>query len=214
MPKVKLPLERAQKIADALMRRIGEACSRIAVAGSIRREKAVIGDLELVAIPLDDTDLFGQPIASRLEPHLAALVAEGLLDPPLKNGAKYKQFPVRAHRGLLLDLFLVTAETWGYHWAIRTGPAIFSKALVTNRCHRGLLPDDCKVDQSRVWRRIPEAGGVPGRWELLDTPEELDFLTLCGAVVHPRQRNELAIDMIRAGNWPGAEVTLAAGGRA
>ena len=47
----KLELTRAQKAAGLLLEMLQPFCERIEVAGSVRRQRPMVGDLELVAIP-------------------------------------------------------------------------------------------------------------------------------------------------------------------
>lgn len=84
-----------------------------------------------------------------------------------------------------LDLFIVRPETWGVQYLIRTGNADFSHRCVTPRKFGGYLPDDCKVEDGRVWRYWAGDADM-GAAKLadianpLETPEESDFLALLG----------------------------------
>ena len=46
-----VPLAAARAVAAALRELLEPACARVEIAGSIRRRKAKVGDLELVASP-------------------------------------------------------------------------------------------------------------------------------------------------------------------
>jgi len=48
---VRVPLADARVIAESLMAALGPGCERIEIAGSIRRGRPDVGDIELVAIP-------------------------------------------------------------------------------------------------------------------------------------------------------------------
>ena len=52
MSKTKRPLADAERIAAAIVADLAPFCARIQVAGSVRRRKEAVGDIELVAIPL------------------------------------------------------------------------------------------------------------------------------------------------------------------
>lgn len=71
-----LPLQLGIMAAERLRAELEPFCERIAIAGSIRREKSVVGDIELVAIPRIDRDeqrdLFGATITVREHNHLDA----------------------------------------------------------------------------------------------------------------------------------------------
>ena len=50
---------------------------------------------------------------------------------------------------ITLDLFVATRETWGYILALRTGPAEFSKRLVTLKSAGGCCPSHLKFRETR-----------------------------------------------------------------
>lgn len=158
----KIPLDEAEKIARKYVDLLAPYCRRIEIAGSIRRRKVEVGDIEIVAEPLPITDLFGS--------------ANGYCDPSLplpaiKNGQRYKQYVLP--EGLTLDLFIVLPPAqWGVILALRTGSAEFSRKLVTGKRYGGFLPSDCVVKDGAV-RHIKTG-------EIVPTPEEADFLSLCG----------------------------------
>lgn len=145
----RVPLEIARSIAEELAELLAPACVRIAVAGSIRREKADIGDIDLVCDPVIEripAGLFGDEFAERdlLHDLASSMAAQGVLERRYdKNGRPtWGQNLKRAtFRGLSVDIQAVTdASTWGAWLLIRTGPAEFNKAIVTPRFQGGLLP--------------------------------------------------------------------------
>lgn len=162
----KLPYPAAYKLAEKIKDALAPGCQRVEIAGSIRRRKPEIGDIEIVAVPGPDLDSV-----------IADLITAGRLMRGDKNGGKFKNFLVPAVPGLKLDLFLPTAETWGVIFTIRTGSAEFSHKLVTQRGKGGFLPDDLQVKDGRIWRD-----------EALDTPEEQDVFNLLGWYALPEQR--------------------------
>ena len=183
MPKRKLRLAQAEKIAQWLARELAPACERIEIAGSIRRHEPLVGDIEIVAISSTSPGLFGQALEFNIVACCQRLVEQGILEPPSKNGQRYKQFVVaKTEPATQLDLFIVRPETWGVLLALRTGPAGFSKRLVTQRRYGGLLPDPLQVRDGRVW---DTRSGLA-----LDTPEERHFLRLCGGWVEPERREK------------------------
>lgn len=152
------PLAKARKVAEALVCELCHACERIEIAGSVRREKAMVSDLELIAIPrveerdaVGQTALFGAPKerVSLLWEALERMRAEGRIRPikpgrgktpadfedderwPEKRleGSRYFRLWLPKPR-LKLDLFVTTPARWPCVLVIRTGPAEFSAALV------------------------------------------------------------------------------------
>lgn len=153
-------------------------CDRIEIAGSLRREKPDIGDIEIVAIPKPwtITDLFGNPLTGRDGDDIAAkLVGAGYH--LFKNGDHLKTFlcgPV------MCELYLTIPECWGVIFMIRTGNADFSKLMVTSRQKGGMMPSHLHVKDGRVW-----AGE-----KVLDTPEEENLFTIWGIpYIEPKKRN-------------------------
>ena len=151
-----MELQRARTIAKRLVDRLLPYCERIEIAGSIRREMAEVGDIEIVAIPND----FADAMLPELLPGARFL----------KDGSRYKQ--IALPEGINLDLFLVRPPNaqWGVIFLLRTGPAEFSHKAVTKKRMGGLLPSDCVVANGRVWRN----------GKFIPMPEEEDFLKLLG----------------------------------
>lgn len=174
MSKIKLPYNQALPLAEKIVNELKPVCARIEIAGSIRRLKPEIGDIEIVCIPLQQEDLFGNLGASLLNPHLEQLAQDGRIikseGKEKKWGDKYKKFHIPAMPELSIDLFITTPEEWGYTYVIRTGSRDFSRLCVTPKQQGGYLPGHLRVAGCRLWE-----GATP-----LDTPEERDFLEALG----------------------------------
>jgi DNA polymerase/3'-5' exonuclease PolX len=132
-----ISLREAQELARILVADLAPHCTRIEVAGSIRRGKAWVNDIEIVCIPKEVpipavADLFGneeRPAGKERDPGFAEVVkryAETLVKGQPSTG-KYMQLITRT--GVKVDLFTATRENWGYIFAIRTGSAEFSQSL-------------------------------------------------------------------------------------
>ncbi|GAJ14573.1 unnamed protein product, partial [marine sediment metagenome] len=52
-----MKLEQAQKIAEEVVKRLSPYCQRIQIAGSIRRQKPQVRDVDIVLIPSDPWNL-------------------------------------------------------------------------------------------------------------------------------------------------------------
>jgi len=165
-----MELEKAKGIADYVVELFSPFCERVQTAGSVRRGKAEVKDIEIVAIPQPCTDLFGAPASgeTELDGMVRFMVERGELSLS-KNGPRYKQATLKA--GINLDLFLVLPPAqWGVILAIRTGPADFSHWLVTPRCKGGALPSNYQVRD----------GGVYLDGGLIEMPDEADWFNLLG----------------------------------
>lgn len=192
-----VPLAVGQALATKLVAALAPHCDRIDVAGSIRRQKTLIGDVELVAIPKLGRDLFGtpDPAQNRLDDYLNAMLSIGRIfkTPSDRSsfttawGDRYKKFWCKLNDELgeiQVDLFLCTARNWGALFTIRTGPAAFSQALVTRIKHQ------TPYRQQAGYLVNVETG------EVIDTPEERDYFRLAGVGwVEPSRRS---VDTLRA----------------
>lgn len=161
-----LPLVEAEALAQELMRLLMPGCKLLTTAGSIRRRKPLVNDIELVALPdeVPALDLFGFPIKGQTDSNLTPILAElGLTY--TKNGPKYKQF---TYGGRTVDLFLPDANTWGWTLTLRTGSADFTKWLVTEKAKGGAKPRHLSFSEGRIWN-----GLVP-----FETPEEADVFRI------------------------------------
>lgn len=147
--KTSLLLLDAQRIAEQVVAWLQPACERIEVAGSIRRRKAQVGDIEIVAIPKPVVDLFGEPTG---ETEVDWLMRE-LGSAVTKNGPKYKQWmkPLKNDDEVQIDLFLADADNFGYILMLRTGPWQFSQRMVTLRTQGGLRPPELQCRNGYVW---------------------------------------------------------------
>lgn len=184
----------ALKIAQGLVERLRPGCTRIEIAGSVRRGKADVKDIEIVAIP-DLTPLppprpmFGQPRPQWHKTALDKLVFELCLEGwmrPNMAGPKYKKLKIDlTHFGMkdefvLLDLFLVTPPAeWGVQMVIRTGPAEFSHWVVTRVRNGGAMKNTHRVQDGAVWLGDREEKN-PDPSTKLSMPEEIDFLKFLG----------------------------------
>lgn len=173
----------AIQIANKLLADFQPHCEKINVAGSLRQGIPWVKDIEIVAQPTQSLDMFGQPTdgPGALDAYLETAASRGQLGQRLKNGPRYKQFALP--QGINLDLFIVRPPAqWGVILAIRTGPAYFSKWLVTGRPLRGALPRDCHIKQ----------GAVHYQDTIIATPTEKDFFDLLGLEwIHPTNRHTI-----------------------
>jgi DNA polymerase/3'-5' exonuclease PolX len=190
--KVAVDLLTAQEIAAAIVVLLRPACERIEVAGSIRRRRPEVGDVEIVAEPrLVSCDFFGSVEHSLLDDLLAGLVQEGALVQGEKDGPKFKQYRIPLVN-LGLDLFVVTPPaTWGVIFAIRTGSADFSRMLVTRARQMGMRVADGALYELRKLSQTEQASAgamdiahfrryMAYRLKPVPTPEEEDFFAALG----------------------------------
>lgn len=110
----------ALKIANNIKSELQPFCERIEIAGSIRRCKPDVKDIEIVAIPKPyDVGLFESGIATVINKWQKV---KGELP------CKYTQRILP--EGIKVDIFFATAENWGLIYAIRTGSAEYSHKVL------------------------------------------------------------------------------------
>jgi hypothetical protein len=146
--------------------------------------KPVVDDIELVAEPLivPVLDLFGEQVGTRnlLAELLDVYKANGRMtldDHVRRDGLRYKRFVhTEDARGVAIDLFIVTPPAqWAVIMALRTGPALYSQWLVTQRSRGGALHDDAYIRDGAVWY-----DGEP-----LPMAEESDLFAFLGTPLLP-----------------------------
>lgn len=176
------------------------------IAGSVRRHAGEASDVEHVVIPkigeiVNGDGLFAiRELKNLLWHHLDSLVRGYTVSRHVYSngtnrwGEKYRGV---AFRGFCHEIFVADADNWGATLAIRTGPADFSKRLVT-----GLLKNGLRNKDGRVYRCIPcdWCNGHPGECgkcdntrllptEVISVPTEEEYFKLCGVEwSEPRKR--------------------------
>jgi DNA polymerase/3'-5' exonuclease PolX len=133
-----MKLEDALPIAKLWVRNLEPYCDRIEIAGSIRRQKPDVKDIEIVCIPKESTltDLFGATQTLRVS-GFAALLSEAenndeiiVVSGKLHTG-KYIKIFLKEY-GIKIDLFTATKDNWGHILAIRTGSADYSHRVLAH----------------------------------------------------------------------------------
>lgn len=100
-----IELERAQKIAKVVVERLAPYCKKIEVAGSIRRRKLWVNDIDLVLVPHDLWNLHHE--------------IKGLGQLTM-SGKKIMRVLVVS---VQVDIYVADEETWATLLLIRTGSA-------------------------------------------------------------------------------------------
>ena len=163
----------AQHIAAEVLSVLAPHCERIEIAGSIRRRKPEVGDIEIVAIPktcplglFADTD----PIAI---PEFCDIVNRW---PAIKGKPTGKYTQRVLPDDIILDLFIARQENWGLIFAIRTGSAAYSHHVLASAwCRAGYHSMDGMLVKG--FHKVP-------------VREERDLFTLIGLPwAEPWQRN-------------------------
>jgi DNA polymerase/3'-5' exonuclease PolX len=135
-------------------------CERILIAGSIRRMKPEVKDIEIVCIPkMVPTGLFND--ALEVDPDFCATV---------KRWHKVKGEPTGKYTqrmlpgGMKLDVFIVNADTWGWQVCLRTGSKAFNQDVLIKAMHQQGYESD--------------EGSLRRNGQMIATPEEVDVFRI------------------------------------
>ena len=160
-----MELDKATKIAVKYWELFKPFCSRVKIAGSIRRDKSEVGDIELVCVPLEtetEDGLFERKLVRN--PEFVILVNS--FNRVKGNGeGKYAQLILP--EGINLDLFIANKDNFGLIYMIRTGSAAFSERMVTMIKKNGFYCKDGYLWSLNNNKMIP-------------VPEEKDFFRITG----------------------------------
>lgn len=149
-----IPLKTATTIAHEVVQQLAPHCQRIEIAGSIRRKKSTVKDIEIVCIPKQvevpgQIDLFGtaSPITVRDPEFMKVVDSYGFVRG--KSTGKYMQ-RIRADHATI-DIFVAEPDTWGYILMLRTGSKEFNINLIKRLKDRNY---HCR-DGTVYWRDRP-----------------------------------------------------------
>lgn len=164
------PYAEALPIARAVLELLRPHCTRVEIAGSIRRKKPMVGDIEIVAIPKPyKTGLFEDGIATVVNKW--EKVKGDLTGDLFANRYTQRILP----EGIKLDLFLTEPGRWGLIFAMRTGSSRYSsKVLASGWVREGYKSVD---------------GYLTKDDEAVELREEIDLFRLIGVPwVEPEKR--------------------------
>jgi len=173
-----MKLQDAKRIAWEVIECMTPGCERIVYAGSVRREKPEVKDLEIVYISRmvpKQIDLFTTELVPVTEDLIVDLVDRRLWfydNVTRRNGPKYKRM-IHTHTDFTIELFRAQADNWGLILALRTGPGEFNHWLVKRM--GGAMPVDMCMRDGYLWRR----------GKRLDSPDEETFFAQIGVPCWP-----------------------------
>ena len=179
-----MKLEHAKAIAAELVKQLAPLCERIQIAGSIRREKPEVKDIEIVAIPKPyDVGLFESGIATvvnrwiKVKGSLPCKYTQREIAPLMHTPNADVPREVLLDT-IKLDLFFATPKNWGLILAIRTGSAEYSHQVLA----MGWVRKGYESIEGNLFHKA-------SRWER-SIPEEKDLFDLIGIDwVEPKERN-------------------------
>lgn len=170
--KPRFPNAVGMAVAAELCRALKPVCDRLIVAGSLRRRRPTVGDVEILYICRTETrpnpeDMFGTLTVNLADEMIAALEKEGVLERRTNvNGSEMygPKNKLMRHRatGLPVDLFAATPENWWNYLVCRTGPADSNTRI-------------CMAAQARGWKWNPYGVGFSrdGETRAMQSEEEV-----------------------------------------
>lgn len=205
--------------ANVLIEALRPACEQIEIAGSIRRGKETVGDIEIVAAPRYDErtipgqlDLFGEGTPASIE--RVSLLDKGLKETLAERPAQiFRGRPHTAQKGrwgdkmktlwarigdgdgvsyIQVDLFIVTPPAqWGPIFTIRTGPEEFTGA-------GGLM---AYINRKTHYQQLDGRLIVRATGEEVSTPTERSYFKALGLPwIEPGERTSAKLwQVVKAG---------------
>ena len=156
-----LPLEEAGKLAEAIKAAAEAHCEKIEVAGSIRRQKPKVHDIDFVVVAKSDSDWQG---INEILRHLKA-------KPNCSGNSLIKAY-LPCQNGLFqVDFYRAKPSTFGIHLLIRTGSADHNMWLAGYAISKGMR---VKYSEGLIKDSAPIAGeDEKGVFEALGLPYPL-----------------------------------------
>jgi len=166
----KIELSEAQQISKKVLDHISPALIRGEVAGSIRRQKPIVGDIEIVAISEDRQRLVEllTDVGQLIKPGVPGAI-------PWSPRLEAKYFRLRLPEGMNLDLFMASPQNWGGLFMMRTGSGVGPDGNTFNGFTPGIFGRWKKVSDGG---RMTECMPTMTTGEQLWIPEEQDFFDL------------------------------------
>jgi DNA polymerase (family 10) len=153
--------EEALVVCDELVSKIQDYCERIEIVGSIRRNKDMIGDIDMVVIPKIPIDEFIENVKQVIE---------------FDYGKKKKIFGM--FNGRPINIFVSTVESFGACIYQTTGPALYNIYIRQRAKRKGM-----KLNEYGLFTRETDE-------KVAGATEESIFHALELTYIEPTERKE------------------------
>jgi DNA polymerase (family 10) len=159
MSKTRYPRALALKVCRECLEAIGEGCERVIVAGSLRRRKQEVGDIEILYIPIREErqvpgDMFGKQMVDLVDLAIRELVDAGTLE--LRKGetghtayGPKNKLMTHLPTGMPVDFFATVESSWYNYLVCRTGSKESNMRIA-------------KAAMDKGWRWNPYGAGFTG----------------------------------------------------
>ena len=176
MSKINYPRAEALKVAKQMCVSLVDITDRLVVAGSLRRRKLEVGDVEIVYVPKmvsQTVDFFTTCSVSAVDLMLADMLGKNIIAKrtnvkgSVMWGEKNK-LAVHVASGIPVDFFAATEANWFNYLVCRTGGAQNNTAIAS-------------AAQAKGWKWNPYgAGFTDERGQLVPVASERDVFDLVG----------------------------------
>lgn len=133
---VRVKAETALQVAEALKAQLKFYCHRIEIAGSLRRQRPDVGDIEILLVPRrqGDVDLLDKVVKHML--HEGILKYRRNKKGSRMYGTKNKLL-IHVESGIAVDIFSTDEQCWPVALVVRTGPKESNIAIATAAQRKG-----------------------------------------------------------------------------
>lgn len=190
MSETKYPLARAGDVAGEVLELLMPYCHQIEIAGSVRRKKPFVSDIEILYRPKEaKREVFGDMFATEyfypVNDLINQLLTDGIISkrPNVAGGftwGRLNKLAIHGESGIPLDLFCEPVpHAWGRSLVIRTGPKELNISLITAAAARGI----------KLHAYGEPATEADSPTIVLDCTTEQQVFDLCGVpYIHPEDR--------------------------
>ena len=154
-PPLRWPLDLAREVALEMSALLAPTCVRLVIAGSVRRGKATVGDVELMVVPKwenrrDSRSLFGDVERVNLLDELLGNSDRILAPRKNKLGRETIGNQIKLYRHsktqIPVDVFVTQSASWWNYLVCRTGPSESNIRI-------------CQAARQRGWKWEPYSPG-------------------------------------------------------
>lgn len=180
-----MELGKAQRIAESIVDLLKPSCDRIEIAGSIRRRKPTVNDIDIVCIVKQTiAPYLGFNLSENVSSFNIALKSLGKVK---LNGPKIIRVAMGFSRHIDLDLYIATPESWATLLLIRTGSVEHNIRLCMRAKNMGMK---LHADGSGLFKLVGDVPGALLSEERIAGESEESIFEALGLSYEPPERRD------------------------